>query len=197
MKLQTTIFSQALLTKGFSKNNTILTNIVIVLLGSLLLWVSAKVQVPFYPVPFTFQTLAILLIGAIFGWGIGFFTLSAYMLQGYLGLPVFAGTPEKGLGLAYILGPTGGYLLGFYLAVLIAGVFFRRGSEQKYWKNLLILIAANFSIYIPGILWLSQFTGWEKVLQFGFFPFILGDLFKIFLASLIVASFFHKKKSLE
>ena len=148
--------------------------------------------------PLTFQTLVILIIGGVFGWKIGLSALSFYMLQGVAGLPVFAGTPEKGLGLVYILGPTGGYLLGFYLAIIIMAIFSSKNAYKNYWetfgKSVLVLTVANFTIYIPGIIWLSQFTGWEKVLQYGFYPFVLGDLLKIFLASLIISTILNRFK---
>ena len=119
MKQENTIFLRAFISQEFSKKQITIINIISVVVASLVLWVSAKLQVPFYPVPLTFQTLVVLIIGGVFGWKIGLSALSFYMLQGVLGLPVFAGTPEKGLGLVYILGPTGGYLLGFYLAIII------------------------------------------------------------------------------
>ncbi len=197
MKQENTIFLRAFISQEFSKKQITIINIISVVVASLVLWVSAKLQVPFYPVPLTFQTLVVLIIGGVFGWKIGLSALSFYMLQGVLGLPVFAGTPEKGLGLVYILGPTGGYLLGFYLAIIIMGIFSTQNTYQNYWKNLVVLIAANLSIYIPGVIWLSRFTGWEKVLQYGFYPFILGDLFKIFLASLIISTMINRFKKMN
>ena len=193
-----TIFLKVLLASDCSKNQIIIINIISVIVASLALWVSAKVQLPFYPVPLTFQTLVVLVIGGIFGWRIGLSALSLYILQGIAGLPVFFFSPEKGIGLVYILGPTGGYLLGFYLAILVMGIFSSKNTYKNYWetfwKSFLVLTVANFTIYIPGIIWLSQFTGWEKVLQFGLYPFIFGDICKIVLASLIVFTILNKQR---
>ncbi len=197
MKQGNAVFLRILLNQDYSKNQITIISIVSAFVASLVLWVSAKLQVPFYPVPLTFQTLVVLVIGGIFGWKIGLSALSLYMLQGIAGLPVFAGTPEKGLGLTYILGPTGGYLLGFYLSIVVMGIFSTKNTYQNYWKSLLVLVVANLAVYIPGVIWLSRFTGLEKVLQYGFYPFILGDLFKIFLASLIISVILKVIKRLD
>ena len=197
MRQENTIFLRILSTINCSKNQITIINIISVIVASLALWVSAKVQLPFYPVPLTFQTLVVLVIGGVFGWRIGLSALSFYLLQGIAGLPVFAGSPEKGIGLVYILGPTGGYLLGFYLAIIVMGIFSAKNTYKNYWKNLVVLIAANLAIYFPGIIWLSRFTGWEKVFQYGFYPFILGDLFKIFLASLIISVILNRFKKIN
>lgn len=165
--------------------------------SSLLLWVSAKIQIPFWPIPITFQTMVVLLIGVSFGWKLGVTSLGFYYLQGIVGLPVFANSPERGLGLAYILGPTGGYLLGFFLAVLISSL----GSNIKLYKTYcggittyfgiaILLLLSNLAIYIPGILWLSKFYGFEKALAVGFYPFILGDFIKIFLIVLLAPTIY-------
>ena len=197
MKPENTIFLRILSMNGYLKNHINTIYLICAILASLVLWVSAKVQVPFYPVPLTLQTMLVLIIGGVFGVRLGLLTLSFYMLQGVAGLPVFAGTPEKGLGLVYIFGPTGGYLLGFFLAIIVMGIFSSKNTYQNYWTSLLVLITANLSIYIPGIIWLSRFTGWQKVLQYGFYPFVLGDLFKIFLASIIISAILNKIKPLN
>ena len=108
------------------KKNTqtqIVKSILIIFLGSIALAISAKIKIPFYPVPMTMQTLVILLIGACFGWRLGVATISLYLFEGIIGLPVFSGTPEKGLGIAYFIGPTMGYLVGFIVAGYLAGKF--------------------------------------------------------------------------
>ena len=97
----------------------ILKKIALVLIGTLLLTISAKVKVPFYPVPMTMQTFVVVLIGITYGWKLGLTTILAYLFEGTIGLPVFAGTPEKGIGISYMLGPTGGYLVGFISSVFI------------------------------------------------------------------------------
>ena len=96
--------------------------ILVVFAGTLILAVSSKIKIPFYPVPMTMQTLIVLSLGALFGWKIGIATIILYLFEGMIGLPVFAGTPEKGLGLVYFVGPTMGYLIGFIPAVFFSGL---------------------------------------------------------------------------
>jgi len=155
----------------------------LILVGSLLLTVSAKVQVPFYPVPMTLQTLVVLLIGIAFGWRMGSATVLAYLAQGALGFPVFAGTPEKGLGLLYMAGPTGGYLLGFALAAATTGWLAERGLDRSAIGTAFAMAAGNVVIYVCGLVWLSSFVGMEKAVDFGLVPFLFGDLMKIALAT--------------
>ncbi len=158
----------------------LLRTLVLALLGSLLLWASARIQIPFYPVPMTLQTAAVLLVGLVAGSRLGALTVGVYLLEGALGLPVFAGTPERGIGLAYMLGPTGGYLLGFALAAWLAGLAAERGVRGA--TLLAVLLAANAAIYLPGLLWLSLFVGWDGALAVGLVPFLLGDGLKLLLA---------------
>jgi len=155
---------------------------VLAVLGSLLLWASAKVQVPFWPVPMTLQTAAVFLIGLAYGPRLAFATVALYLAEGAAGLPVFAGTPEKGIGLPYMLGPTGGYLAGFLAAAWIAG----RAAELRLrlFGTVGALFFASVAIYLPGLLWLSTFVGPAKAVQFGLLPFVLGDLVKLLLVAL-------------
>ena len=161
----------------------------ITILGTLLLTISAKVKIPFYPVPMTMQTFVVLFLGMAFGYKIGLFTVSLYLLEGIIGLPVFANSPEKGIGLVYFAGPTMGYLIGFLIAVFLAGYF-------KYEKNFVyIFIKLLFSvsfIYIFGLLWLGYLIGWDKpIFKFGAQPFLLAELFKLLL--LVILSPYIKK----
>jgi biotin transport system substrate-specific component len=149
-------------------------------LGSALLTLSAKVQVPFYPVPMTMQTLVVLLIGIAFGFRLGVATVLLYLAEGAVGLPVFAGTPEKGVGLAYMLGPTGGYLAGFVLAAAIAGWIAERKRDPG--SLALAVIAGSLAVYVPGVLWLATFVGFGKAFELGLVPFLWGDLVKAALA---------------
>lgn len=152
--------------------------------GAALITVSAKIQIPFYPVPVTLQTMVILLLGMAYGPKLAIATVGAYLVAGAMGMPVFAGTPEKGIGLAYMIGPTGGYLLGSLLAVVACGQFARRGFDLSVWKVMVAMLVGNLLIYIPGILWLGTFVGWDKpVLQWGLYPFIIGDVAKIIFAA--------------
>ena len=161
----------------------------ITILGTLLLTISAKVKIPFYPVPMTMQTFVVLFLGIAFGYKIGLLTVSLYLLEGIIGLPVFANSPEKGIGFVYFTGPTMGYLIGFLIAVFLAGYF-------KYEKNFVyIFIKLLFSvsfIYIFGLLWLGYLIGWDKpIFKFGAQPFLLAELFKLLL--LVILSPYIKK----
>lgn len=154
------------------------------LIGSLLLAASAKVQVPFYPVPMTMQTFVVLVLGMVYGWRLGGATVVLYLAEGAAGLPVFAGTPEKGIGLAYLLGPTGGYLLGFAVAAAVCGWLAERGWDRNALTTALAMLIGNVVIYVPGLLWLGTVVGWDKpVLEWGMTPFLLGDAAKLALAA--------------
>ncbi len=172
-------------------SNQLVKKIFLAFIGSILLAISSKIKIPFYPVPMTMQTFVVVLIGMLYGWKLGVFTVALYLFEGAIGLPVFAGTPEKGIGLIYFTGPTMGYLMGFLLAVFISGYFYPKikTSEQNV-ENLLgkliisvkffmLFVASMLSIYILGIIWLSNFVGWEKVLVLGVYPFVLAEMFKI------------------
>ena len=169
----------------------ILKKISIILLGTLLLTISAKIKIPFYPVPMTMQTFVVLFLGISFGWKIGLATISLYLFQGIIGLPVFAGTPEKGMGLIYFTGPTMGYLIGFLLAVYSAGIHKDLINFKNYnYINAItvfssLIVSVSF-IYILGLLWLGYLIGWDKpIFKLGAEPFLLAELFKIILLTLI------------
>ena len=162
----------------------IIKNLFIVLIGSLALAISSKIKIPFYPVPMTMQILIVLLIGIFFGWKIGVSTVILYLFEGVIGLPVFSGTPEKGVGLLYFTGPTMGYLIGFVVAVFIAGKF-RYTNNIVY--NFFKLIFATSFIYILGMLWLGLLIGWDKpIFKLGAQPFLLAELFKITIATILI-----------
>ena len=152
--------------------------------GTALLWASAKVQIPFFPVPMTMQTFVVVGIGLAMGpvWGVT--AVAMYLAQGALGLPVFAGTPEKGIGLAYMAGPTGGYLAGYLLAAFVTGKLAERGWDRTVVTAFLAALAGAVALYVPGMLWLGQVVGWDKpVLAWGLWPFVYGDLLKTALAA--------------
>ncbi|MDX6750066.1 biotin transporter BioY [Geminicoccaceae bacterium 1502E] len=159
----------------------LLRNLALAFAGTLLLTLSAKVQVPFYPVPVTFQTAVVFLIGIAYGWRLGAATVLLYLAEAAMGLPVLAGTPEKGIGLAYMAGPTGGYLVGFVAAAALCGVVAERA------RGLLTLgagvLLATLAVYVPGALWLAQYVGLESALALGVVPFLLGDLVKLLLVT--------------
>jgi len=169
------------LVKNFTQSKLI-KNIFIVLIGTVLLAISSKVKIPFYPVPMTMQTLMVLIIGIGFGWKLGVATIGLYLFEGIIGLPVFSGTPEKGIGLIYFTGPTMGYLIGFLIAVFVAGKF---NYNNNLINNFFKLTFATSFIYILGMLWLGLLIGWDKpIFKLGAEPFLLAELLKILLATL-------------
>lgn len=158
-----------------------------VLVGSLALWVSAKIQIPFYPVPMTMQTTVVFMIGMAYGWRLGGLTIMLYLFEGAMGLPVFSGTPEKGLGLVYMMGTTGGYLLGFFFAAVLLGWLAEKGWDRNYISTAVAMILGNAVIYSFGLLWLGSVVGWDKpLLEWGMLPFLMGDAVKLALASLLL-----------
>ncbi|WP_299619640.1 biotin transporter BioY [Pelagibius sp.] len=164
--------------------NSALRAVLLAVLGSLLLWACAKIQVPFYPVPVTMTTFAVLAIGMAYGWRLGAATVLLYLAEGAAGLPVFAGTPEKGLGLAYMVGPTGGYLVGYVLAAAACGGLAERGWDRNVVTAVLAMLIGNVLIYLPGLFWLGILFGWDKpILEWGLIPFIPGDLLKLALVA--------------
>jgi len=165
-------------------HNKLTKSLLIVILGSILLTISAKIKIPFYPVPMTMQTFVVLFLGISFGYKIGVATVILYLLEGIVGLPVFSNSPEKGLGIAYFVGPTMGYLIGFVFASFLAGYL---KYNSNYVFTFIKLTLSTSIIYILGVLWLGNLIGWEKpILQLGVFPFLLAELFKILLLTLLV-----------
>ena len=166
------------------KQSKLLKKVFLALIGSIILAISSKIKIPFYPVPMTMQTLVVLMIGIVFGWKLGLATVSLYLLEGIIGLPVFSGTPENGIGLIYFTGPTMGYLLGFLVAVYISGKF---DYNSNLIKNFLKLLLATSFIYLLGMAWLGNLIGWDKpIFQLGAQPFLLAELFKILIATFLI-----------
>ena len=163
--------------------------------GSILITISAKTKIPFYPVPMTMQTFAILLIGITLGYKIGLATVTLYLFEGIIGLPVFSNSPEKGIGIAYFIGPTMGYLIGFLVAVYFAGVFkYDKGILNTFFK---LIFSVSF-IYILGVIWLGTLIGWEKpIFKLGVQPFLLAELFKILLLLFLTPLLLKAKKLLK
>ena len=178
-----------LINEVWHQDNTTLRNILLVLAGVSMLWISSRIEIPFYPVPLTLQTLVVLLIGMAYGSRLGTATVVSYLAAGAAGLPVFAGTPEKGISLAYMMGPTGGYLLGFVFAAAVTGWLAERKWDRQVSTTAIAMLLGNIAIYVPGILWLGSIVGWDKpVLAWGLTPFILGDLLKIAIAMALFPS---------
>ncbi len=155
---------------------------ILALLGTLLLAASAKVQVPFWPVPMTMQTFVVLVLGAAYGWRLGLGTVFAYLAEGAAGLPVFAGTPEKGIGLAYMAGPTGGYLIGFAVAAALVGWLAESGWARGVLRLTLAMVLGHAAIFLCGIFWLAASIGWAKAVAVGLTPFWAATILKTALA---------------
>ena len=174
------------------KSSKIIKYAFIALIGSIALAISSKVKIPFYPVPMTMQTLVVIMIGAAFGWKLGLATVSLYLFEGIVGLPVFSGTPEKGIGLVYFTGPTMGYLIGFLVAVFLAGKF---SYNKNLITNFLKLTFATSFIYLLGMVWLGSLIGWDKpIFKLGAQPFLLAELFKILIATFAINQIIKIKK---
>ena len=155
----------------------IIKSLILIFLGSLILAVSAKIKIPFYPVPMTMQTFVVLFFGISFGYKIALATIGLYLLEGILGLPVFSNSPERGVGIVYFTGPTMGYLIGFFSACYVASLI---KSNDSYFQIFYKLILSVSTIYILGILWLGYLMGWDKpILELGMTPFLLAEFFKI------------------
>ena len=167
-------------------------SVIIVFLGSIILAISAKIKIPFYPVPMTMQTFIVLFLGISFGYKIGIATITLYLLEGIVGLPVFSNSPERGIGLAYFTGPTMGYLLGFISACYLASFI---KINESYFIVFLKLIFSVSTIYILGVLWLGYIIGWEKPLvELGVTPFLLAETFKITLIALLFKKLIQLRK---
>ena len=164
--------------------NNYLKNISLVVFGSLLLAISSKVQVPFWPVPMTMQTFIVFIIGMSYGWKLAFSTLVIYLFEGALGLPVFA----KGGGLLYLTGPTAGYLYGMTIAAGVIGYFAELGYNNSYLKSLISLLVGTFIIFLFGVGYLGSVIGYDKALIGGLYPFITSEFFKIGLAVVLIPS---------
>ncbi len=167
--------------------DTRMKGVALAVIGSLALWASAKLQVPFYPVPMTMQTFVVLVIGMAFGWRLGAATVLLYLAEGAMGLPVFANTPERGIGLAYMMGPTGGYLLGFVAGAAAVGRLGRLGWDRHIASTLAAMVLGTAIIFGFGTLWLGSLIGWDKpVLDLALWPFLPAAVFKIALAALLL-----------
>ena len=170
------------LTNNISQKKLI-KSLLAIILGSLALTISAKIKIPFYPVPMTMQTFVVLFLGVSLGYKVGLASVSLYLLEGIAGLPVFSNSPEKGVGLIYFTGPTMGYLIGFLTASYLASKVNRKDS---FILVLTKLIIATATIYILGLMWLGTLIGWEKpIFALGAKPFLLAEILKVVLLALI------------
>lgn len=159
----------------------------LVVLGIAVLAISAKISVPMWPVPITMGTFAVLAIAAGYGMRLGLVTILGYLAVGALGFDVFAGSSAEKFGLAYMMGGTGGYLVGFVLATVVMGVLASRGWDRSVGWMALAMLIGNALIYVPGLLWLGTLYGWDKpILAWGLTPFLIGDVIKLALAALLL-----------
>ena len=175
-----------------NSHSQIIKSLIIIFLGSIVLAISAKVKIPFYPVPMTMQTFVVLFLGVSFGYKIGLATVILYLIEGLVGLPVFSNSPERGVGLVYFTGPTMGYLIGFLIACFLAS-FVKK--EDDYPIIFLKLIMSVSTIYVLGVLWLGTLIGWDKpVFELGVAPFLLAEVFKIILLTVLTKKIFKLRK---
>ncbi len=177
------------------KQNThskIIKSLLIIFFGSIILAISAKIKIPFYPVPMTMQTFIVLFLGISFGYKIAISTVSLYLLEGILGLPVFSNSPERGIGLAYFMGPTMGYLIGFLSACFLTSFV---KENDNFFIIFVKLIFSVSTIYIFGILWLGNLIGWDKpILAMGLIPFLYAEFFKISLLTILAKKILKFRK---
>ena len=177
------------------KQNTqsqIIKSLLVIFIGSIILAISAKIKIPFYPVPMTMQTFVVLFLGLSFGYKIAIATIVLYLFEGIIGLPVFSNSPERGIGLTYFTGPTMGYLIGFIPACFLASLI---KLKENYLIIFLKLVFSVSTIYILGILWLGMLLGWNKpIFELGVMPFLLAEIFKISLLTIVAKKFLKLRK---
>jgi len=170
----------------------VLKTFVLIFLGTMALTISAKLKIPFYPVPMTMQTFVVLFLGLAFGYKIGLATVGVYLLEGIIGIPVFSNSPEKGIGLVYFIGPTMGYLIGFLSAVFFAGYLNLKNNIFIIFSKLIFSVS---TVYFFGVLWLGTLIGWNKpILELGVTPFLLAELFKICLLTVLAKKIIKFRK---
>ena len=170
----------------------ILKTFILIFLGTIALTISAKIKIPFYPVPMTMQTFVVIFLGLAFGYKIGLATVGVYLLEGIIGMPVFSNSPEKGVGLVYFTGPTMGYLIGFLSAVFFAGYLNLKNNIFIIFSKLILSVS---TIYLFGIIWLGTLIGWDKpIFGLGVTPFLLAELFKICLLTILAKKLIKFRK---
>jgi biotin transport system substrate-specific component len=170
----------------------ILKTFIVIFVGTVALTISAKLKIPFYPVPMTMQTFVVLFLGLAFGHKIGLATVGVYLLEGMAGIPVFSNSPEKGIGLVYFTGPTMGYLIGFLSAVFFAGYLNLKNNIFIIFSKLIFSVS---TIYLFGVLWLGTLIGWNKpILELGVTPFLLAELFKICILTILTKKIIKFRK---
>jgi len=160
--------------------------IALMLLGTVALWLSAKIQVPLWPVPITMQTFVVLTLGVAYGWRLAGATLLLYLAEGAIGLPVFAGSWSEGAGIKHLVGPTAGYLFGFVIAAAIVGRLAERGWDRNAVTAGAAMVIGNLVIYALGIAWLGAMIGYGTAIDVGLLPFLVGDALKVALGACLL-----------
>ena len=179
------------LTKNLAQSK-IIKFLLAIILGSIALTISAKIKIPFYPVPMTMQTFVVLFLGISLGYKIGISAIGLYLFEGILGLPVFSNSPEKGVGLLYFTGPTMGYLIGFLSACFLTSMI---KYEDSFLVVLSKLVIATSTIYVLGLLWLGTLIGWDKpIFALGAKPFLLAEMFKIAILTILAKQIIRIRK---
>ncbi|MEO0700695.1 MAG: biotin transporter BioY [Pseudomonadota bacterium] len=185
-----TTLTDKVLTEAFGPSEGMglrIKQLALVVVGIAALAIFAKIKVPMWPVPITMGTFAVLTIGAAYGPRLGLATILGYMIIGAVGFDVFASSSTEAYGVTYMMGGTGGYLLGYVLATLALGYAARAGWDRSIPGMAAAMLIGTVLIYIPGLLWLGQLYGWDQpILQWGLTPFLIGDALKLVLAALLV-----------
>lgn len=192
--LSKSLISQALPQSGMAR---LASQAVIVLAGSMALVFSAKAKVVLGPVDLSLQTMVVMLLAATLGMRLGIATVVLYLVQGAMGYPVFQSTPEKGIGLAYMVGPTGGYLAGFLVMTAIVGFAADRGWDRNALKLFAIMLLADALLLVMGASWLGVLMGFENIWQFGLAPFIVPDIIKAALAACLIPAGWSVVKAIK
>ena len=167
-------------------------SLVVIVLGSIALTISAKIKIPFYPVPMTMQTFVVLFLGISLGHKIALATIGLYLIEGIVGLPVFSNSPERGIGLVYFIGPTMGYLIGFLSACIIASLIKEKDNYLLIFSKLIFSVS---TIYFFGVLWLGTLIGWDKpIFELGVLPFLPAEILKVSLLILLAKKLIKLRK---
>ena len=177
------------------KQNTqsqIIKSLLVIFFGSIILAISAKIKIPFYPVPMTMQTFVVILLGITLGHKLALATVGLYLIEGILGFPVFSNSPEKGIGFVYFIGPTMGYLIGFLFTTFLSGYL---NLKTNFLMVFIKLTFAVSFIYLFGLIWLGTLIGWDKpIFELGALPFLYAELFKVLLISLLAKKILKLRK---
>ncbi len=175
-----------------TSQSRLIKSLFVIILGSIALTISAKIKIPFYPVPMTMQTFVVLFLGLSFGYKIGLSAVGLYLIEGIIGLPVFSNSPERGIGIVYFTGPTMGYLIGFLFATFLSGYVNLKTNIFFIFLKLSLCVSI---IYILGVLWLGNLIGWDKpIYELGVKPFLLAEIFKLLILSFLSSKILKIRK---